>query len=278
MKLHEAIVKVLQEKGTPMTTKEIADRLNLNHLYQKRDGSLITAYQIHGRTKNYSHLFDRNGTYVSLKGQSITTDIKKSEQDKQNEVTLNRGKIEQSQTQQQLPEKVLMNEKRAQSADSIEELVPDTPGLYCFRIKNIYELPEPFATEMKNRGHNILYIGKASNSLYRRMLLQELRAVGHGTFFRSIGAVLGFCPPANSLLNKKNKRNYTFSPEDEAKIIHWINKNLLVNWVQTGEPLKYEKHLIEKYLPLLNLDHNPAKLESLSQLRKKCVDIANGNI
>ena len=66
MKLHEAIVKVIVSKGTSMTTTEIAEELNRNNWYQKKDGSEITAFQIHGRTRNYSNIFKRNGTTVSL--------------------------------------------------------------------------------------------------------------------------------------------------------------------------------------------------------------------
>ena len=39
--------------------------------------------------------------------------------------------------------------------------------------------------------------------LNKRMLKQELRSKGHGTFFRSIGAVLGFRPDKGSLNIKK---------------------------------------------------------------------------
>ena len=72
MKLHEAIVKVIESKGTPMTTTEIADELNRNNWYKKKDGSEITAFQIHGRTRTYSNLFYRNGTTVSLVEDSKT--------------------------------------------------------------------------------------------------------------------------------------------------------------------------------------------------------------
>ena len=37
MTLHEAIVKVLQTKNRAMTTQEIADELNRNKWYQKKD-------------------------------------------------------------------------------------------------------------------------------------------------------------------------------------------------------------------------------------------------
>ena len=72
MTLHAAIEKLLQQTGRQMTTHEIADSLNKNKWYQKKDGSKITDFQIHGRTKNYPQLFNRNGATVSLAGHSIT--------------------------------------------------------------------------------------------------------------------------------------------------------------------------------------------------------------
>lgn len=55
-----------------MTTQQIADELNKNGWYQKKDGSPIQAFQIHGRTRNYANIFDRDGSTVSLIGQSVT--------------------------------------------------------------------------------------------------------------------------------------------------------------------------------------------------------------
>jgi hypothetical protein len=71
MTLHEAIQQVLLINGQPMTTTEIADALNKNRLYTKKDGSTIIPYQIHGRTKNYDHLFQRDGSTVSLKSKTV---------------------------------------------------------------------------------------------------------------------------------------------------------------------------------------------------------------
>jgi hypothetical protein len=68
MTLHEAIVTILQKRGKPMLTSEIADELNRLSLYRKKDGSKITAFQVHGRTRNYPSLFDRDGSSVALKG------------------------------------------------------------------------------------------------------------------------------------------------------------------------------------------------------------------
>jgi hypothetical protein len=71
MTLHEAIEKLLKETGRQMTTKEIADQLNKNKWYVKKDGSEIADFQIHGRTKNYPQYFTRDGSTVSLVGQEI---------------------------------------------------------------------------------------------------------------------------------------------------------------------------------------------------------------
>ncbi len=66
MTLHEAIKLILEEKNVEMTTKQIAYELNRSKLYSKKDNSLITDYQVHGRTKNYPKIFNRNGSKVSL--------------------------------------------------------------------------------------------------------------------------------------------------------------------------------------------------------------------
>ena len=59
MTLHEAIEKLLRNAGRPMTTQQIAEELNKNGWYQKKDGSKIQAFQIHGRTRNYANIFER---------------------------------------------------------------------------------------------------------------------------------------------------------------------------------------------------------------------------
>lgn len=66
MTLHEEIVAILKEFGHEMTTKEIAEIVNKRKKYIKRDGSDVTPFQIHGRTKNYPQLFTRDKTIVGL--------------------------------------------------------------------------------------------------------------------------------------------------------------------------------------------------------------------
>lgn len=173
--------------------------------------------------------------------------------------------------------KELFELNKFRNAGEIDQLVPNATGIYCIKTKNNTSLPKAFRDEMKKKNHQFIYIGLASQSLKKRMLNQELRAKGHGTFFRSIGAALGYLPPFNSLKDKKNKRNYKFSKVDEPKIISWINENLEVNWINLDNNInEIETQLIETYKPVFNIDKNPEKFPLLSELRKKCVDYANG--
>lgn len=167
-----------------------------------------------------------------------------------------------------------MDERNFKTASSVDDLVPDRPGLYCIRIKDENLLPEPFNNYLLERKHNIIYIGIAFTSLKKRFLNQELRAKGHGTFFRSIGAVLGYRPVKGSLADQSNKRNYKFSDNDEPEIIKWINTNLTVNWLEYNwDYWEYEENLIADYLPLLNLKKNPLALKELKVLRDECLRI-----
>lgn len=270
MTLHEAIEQVLVTASKSMSATEIATAINSNGFYSKGDGSMIKSSQISARVKNYPHLFSKTGNLIALKNK---TRIKVN---KQTQPTATKIKLEKKVNQDiQLLCKVLMNEKNFKLANEIDTIVPDEPGLYCIRIKDCQLLTTPFNSHLQERNHNIIYIGIASQSLKKRFLGQELRAVGHGTFFRSIGAVLGFSPEQGSLKNKKNQNNYTFSSSDEQKIIKWINQNLIVNWVKVNQDINnIENELIKTHLPLLNIAGNPLALKELSELRDNCKRIA----
>ena len=63
--LHEEIRNILIANDNAwLTTREIAEQVNRRGRYRKKDRSEITDYQIHGRTKNYPHLFERKGSLV----------------------------------------------------------------------------------------------------------------------------------------------------------------------------------------------------------------------
>ena len=267
MTLHAAIEQVLKQEKRKMTPVEIADSLNKNRLYSKKDGSVIKSSQIGARVKNYPHLFIRVGSFISLKS---STGIRKINVPKQSL----KSNLSEIKIKPELTLKVLMNQKNFKSASTIDGEIPEVPGLYCLRIKENAGLSETFSKVLEDRKHNIIYIGIASQSL-RKRLNQELRAKGHGTFFRSIGAVLGFTPEQGSLVGKLNQNNYKFSKIDEKKIITWINENLMVNWVLIEENLAgIESLLIKMHSPLLNIAGNPGALEEIRQLRETCKNIA----
>ena len=233
-----------------------------------RDGQLPHAFQSGGKGSSWTIPHSSKQTSKIISTISVATEIEKPKQ------VIKTAQVSSADTSQL--DKILMNEKNFKSAGSIDNLVPHNSGLYCIRISDINKLPKPFNTFLADRQHNIIYIGIATESLNKRFLNQELRANGHGTFFRSIGAVLGHRPPKGSLTTKANKRNYKFSPTDEQKIIKWINDNLQVNWVEfRGDFENFETELITKYRPLINLAKNPSALQILSDLRKECVQIAN---
>ncbi len=65
--LHEEIADILiANENRSMTCDEIAEQVNDRGRYQKRDKSAVTAFQIHGRTRNYSKIFQRDGQKVRL--------------------------------------------------------------------------------------------------------------------------------------------------------------------------------------------------------------------
>lgn len=66
--LHGALAVILREEGNRwMTVRELADAVNERGLYRKKDGSTVEMNQIHARTKNYSDLFDKDGSNVRLR-------------------------------------------------------------------------------------------------------------------------------------------------------------------------------------------------------------------
>lgn len=153
------------------------------------------------------------------------------------------------------------------------EMVPDVPGLYCIKLRKGAKLPAKFG---KVREDGIIYIGQASTSLRQRFWKQELNHIGAATFFRSIGAMLGYMPPKGSLVGKKNQNNFKFSPEDTESIRVWMRNSLIVNCIpfSTETMDAVEKKLIDTYRPLVNKKHNPDYSRELEAAKEKCREYA----
>ena len=80
MTLHEEIAQILKEAEKPLFTSEISKIINEQKNYKKKNGSGISQFQVHGRTRNYPNLFIRNKSLVGLKGRDEEA-ISKTEYD-----------------------------------------------------------------------------------------------------------------------------------------------------------------------------------------------------
>lgn len=173
----------------------------------------------------------------------------------------------------------LLAEHSFNSAGTIDAAVPNEFGVYAIRLRVGSTLPEPFESLLAPRDTRLIYIGQAEKqTLLKRLLGNELRARGNGTFIRSIGAVLGYRPPFGSLAGRARVQNYRFSSADRIAIVEWINASLEVSWavLPQDEVHGTEVALIRKHTPLLNLQDNPRALPELSALRAECRAIAAG--
>ena len=267
MTLHKAMEKLLSEAGRGITTAKIAEELNKNKWYQKKDYSEISPNQISARASKYPEIFEISISIVNRNRTQQSTSKEVSKAPK-NTKQIHRKNIT-------LVEKELLDQLKIKLDKSIDiSSAPQSSGIYCIQIKDKNRLPERFNEILSERNHNILYFGIAKN--LKERLEQELFAKGHGTFFRSLGALLGYRPEKGSLVGKKNQKNYRFPKRDEQKIIKWIINNLAVNWVELEEDAlrSMEKCLIKKHLPLLNLSNNPAKIQIIEESREECIRIA----
>ena len=57
MTLHDAIIKVLNDFGRPMTGKEIVGVINKDKLYLRKDKNPVPSSQIYARVNKYPHIF-----------------------------------------------------------------------------------------------------------------------------------------------------------------------------------------------------------------------------
>lgn len=170
----------------------------------------------------------------------------------------------------------LASAARLVPAKNAEAQVPDCPGLYSIFVDHAKVLPSPFGEHLSQKRTSIIYLGKASRSLQTRLVRQDLRHKQPSTFFRGIGAILGYEPLAGSLKGKKNQNNYKFGKRDTESIVDWIDSHLSIRWITTKseEVEVYEGAAISALKPLLNTSNNPDPVPELAELRQKCRLIA----
>ncbi|MGN7970211.1 GIY-YIG nuclease family protein [Microbacterium sp. 22296] len=278
MTLHSAMQEVLRTAGTPLTPRAVADEINCRGLYQRADQKPVGSTQVSARARNYGHIFEVTDGRIGLFGRGAVTLAPQATSSSPAEAT--RLTVPAPTDHRRLDdlERALLDPHRFRSAREIDAQVLNQFGLYAIRARSLDVIPEPYRAVAEQRESTLIYLGEATGqTLQQRFLRNELRGRGHGTFFRSIGAVLGYRPLVGSIVGKANQRNYRFSPADTAAIVEWINANLEVSWVAFGEGVHVaEVALIRKHRPLLNLRDNPAAVPQLSELRAYCCAIAQG--
>lgn len=161
------------------------------------------------------------------------------------------------------------------TAASADRLVPRSPGYYAIFVDDPDALGQSFGGLLRLRQTPLIYVGIATGSLRKRLVEQDLRHRNPSTFFRGLGAVLGYRPLDGSLAGMKNKNNYRFSAPDTRAIIMWIDEHLSVSWIVASPAEKdVERAAIGWLRPLLNTDGNPDVPAELGRLREECRRIA----
>lgn len=278
--LHQAIVEVLMTAGRRLTPRQIADEVNRRRLFVRGDGTPIPPEQVSARVRGHPKLFVATSGDIWLVDGAVITDVAIDLEDNAPSPTEKESPrpsiFAPSSGEPGGPEFSLVDLAHFRSAREIDGDVPDRYGLYAIRARDVDVLPEPYRTIARDRGSDLIYLGEATEqTLKERFLRSEIRGRGHGAFFRSIGAVLGYRPLVGSLVGKGNQHNFRFSPADRTSIVEWINENLLVSLAAFDEGVHTaELELIRKHTPLLNLRDNPSALRELSQLRAQCRAIA----
>ncbi|MCI5492130.1 MAG: hypothetical protein PUI10_07395 [Prevotellaceae bacterium] len=66
MKIEEAIVYVIMERNGGMTTNQIAEAINHQGLYQRKDGQLVTSKQVYATICRFPEMFTKEAGRIML--------------------------------------------------------------------------------------------------------------------------------------------------------------------------------------------------------------------
>lgn len=275
--LHSEIEAILSETDQEwLTTQEIADLVNARGRYHKGDGSAVTAFQIHGRTRNYPHLFDREGSRVRLqRGDHGSRPASRS----------TTSPLSPRPPVANPPRSALVSDAIAALAApsvSVKEAgvaAPQRPGLY-----SIGATADGLAGLRFDTQTTVLYVGKAERSLESRDLRQHFSdgQTGRSTLRRSVGALLAedlslVAMPRNPTSPGAYDR-YAFEPSSDRMLTEWMSKHLrLAFWAAPpGCILRpIEIAAIQHFAPPLNLtDVVTAHTGTIKAKRKLLADDA----
>lgn len=170
-------------------------------------------------------------------------------------------------------------------SQAIQELVEvNHVGIYRVFIRDfetLCDLAPDFAKEISTRKDlypaldwKLIYVGEAKGSggLLKRFR-QEFRQAGRGTFFRSVGAVLGETPRVAHHLGEI--KNYLFEGEAKERIINFIEETMGVQYESLDDArFITDEPEIRMKKPILNIKHNPLPSQFVKSRRDRCRQIA----
>jgi hypothetical protein len=258
--LHEEIADILAERGGGwISTNELAAEVNRRGRYHKRDGSPVTPFQIHGRTRNYPHLFERDGSRVCLIATGSPAGRSQTRASTPRPATpIVRG-LGGTATTGHRDDALTALTRTGSVAVSAEFTLPDRPGLYAIHAdaavwKELQLGPPP--------DDRPLYVGKSESSLHGRDLRTHFAdgRTGSSTLRRSFAALL------HDTLNLRGiprntadpgyYQNYGLSPADDAKLTAWMRRNIRLSvWPSPDGVVltDLERQVLAALKPPLNL-------------------------
>lgn len=158
------------------------------------------------------------------------------------------------------------------------------PGIYA-----IFFSGKPFPLENKEpKPDEVIYIGKTESSQEKRDAKTHFKSgkTGSSTLRKTIGSLLrkkyNLKPivRSNSDILKRRLSHFKFDDISEDIISKWMKNNLALSFYEypksKNEIEKLETFLIQKLIPILNIDKNPSNpfSKTLKKMRKESANLA----
>lgn len=257
--LHAEIAAILSGSGREwMTTAEIADEVNDRGNYRKGDLSPVTAFQVHGRTRNYQQLFERDGSRVRLRAVASKHPASRHPPRVPAAPTRPSSAAAPARSSDLVEEAVAALSQSGISAEDAEGVAPREPGLYAISATG------EGLRELGLEGADVIYVGKSESSLEGRDLGQHFAVgeTGRSTLRRSLSALLadelGMMPRPRNPARPADFDRYGLDEGSDRLLSEWMRRHLrLAFWAAPrGTVLKpIEVAIIGRLTPPLNLTY-----------------------
>lgn len=260
VKLHEEIAAILAEHGGGwMSTREIAAAVNARGRYRKGDGSPVEASQIGLRTRNYSHLFERDGSNVRMVTSRPSAGTSRSPSGMTQAPEPAPSVRPASGAGGQFADVLAALSRSGAVSVTAELTLPDRPGLYAIHADATVWKELQLGSPPDDRP---LYVGKSESSLHGRDLRTHFAdgRTGSSTLRRSLAALLHDTLGLRGIPRNTSEpgyfQSYGLSATDDAKLTAWMRRKLRLSVWPTADPVllgDLERQVLASLRPPLNL-------------------------